>query len=73
MSIHGYVKKRLTLQERFKLWLLNKKSKIYTKRMDRHLVKAFKANLNACKYEEFLKISDEKHSDFIKSLNTKYA
>ena len=73
MRIHGCVKKKLTLCERFRLWLLKRRPRVYEKKMDRFLVKAFKDNIKACKYEDLLKKSDEEYYDFIKKMNTKYA
>ena len=41
--------------------------------MDRFLVKAFKDNIKACRYEDLLKKSDEEYHDFVKKMNIKYA
>ena len=55
------------------MWLLKRRPRVYEKKMDRFLVKAFKDNIKACKYEDLLKKSDEEYYDFIKKMNTKYA
>ena len=73
MHIHECVMKKITLRERFKLWLLKRRTHVYEKKMDRYLVKAFTDNINACRYEELLKRSDEEYYDFVKKMNTKYA
>ena len=73
MRIHGCVKKKLKLRERFSLWLLKRRNRVYEKKMDRFLVKAFKDNIKACRYEDLLKKSDEEYHDFVKKMNIKYA
>jgi len=73
MHIQDYVMKKLTLRERFMAWLLKMRTHIHQKKMDRFLIKAFKDNMRACRYEEFLKKSDEEYYDFVKKMNIKYA
>jgi len=73
MHIQDYVMKKLTLRERFRSWVLKRRTRVYEKKMDRFLVKAFKDNIKACRYEDLLKKSDEEYHDLIKKMNTKYA
>ena len=73
MHIQDYVMKKLTLRERFRSWVLKRRNRVYEKKMDRFLVKAFKDNIKACRYEDLLKKSDEEYHDLIKKMNTKYA
>ena len=73
MHIQDYVMKKLTVCERFRVWILKRRVRIYEKKMDRHIIRAFNNNMKACRHEDLLKKSDEEYYDFAKKMNTKYA
>ena len=73
MHIQDYVMKKLTVCEKFRAWILKRRVRIYEKKMDCHIIRAFNNNMKACRYEDLLKKSDEEYYDFAKKMNTKYA
>ena len=51
----------------------DEEDRIYEKKMDRHIIRAFNNNMKACRHEDLLKKSDEEYYDFAKKMNTKYS
>ena len=73
MTLPKYIQEKLTLKERLKFWLLQRKVGTSLKKMDHHIKMGDEQKQKACKYEDLLYKSDDALVGFIHEMSMKYA